>query len=209
MAAPVAEASARAMSTPALDVPVAAPAVLDALRTLVGEVGSLVGSVGRDHWHAASPCPDLPAGDLVGHLVGGLAAFTRVAEGDDAPDFDAPALDPVDASRAYRDAGTAAVTAWAAPGRLDAVYAMPWGEMLGAQLVGFLVLEQAVHGWDLARALGRAADLDDTAVAVAEAVAHAMVTPALRVPGMFGPEVGAPPDAGRLDRLAAFLGRRP
>lgn len=86
---------------------------------------------------------------------------------------------------------------------------MPWGESPGSRLVGFLVLEQAVHGWDLARALDRPADFDAQAVAVADAVARAMVPPQMRVPGMFGPQVQAPPGVSRLDRLAAFLGRQP
>lgn len=36
-----------------------------------------------------------------------------------------------------------------------------------------------------------------------------MMTAEMRTPGMFGPEVPAPADAAPLDRLAAFLGRRP
>lgn len=195
------------MSTPPVDVPV--HATLDALHTLLDDVAGLVDALTPESWHAASPCPDLDAARLVAHLVGGLTAFTGVAQRDDAPNFGEPAIDVAGASRAYRDAGTAVVAAWSAPSRLATVFAMPWGDTTGAQLVGFLALEQAVHGWDLARALGRPAAFDETAVAVADAVARAMVSPEMRVPGMFGPEVEAPPDADRLDRLAAFLGRRP
>ena len=95
------------------------------------------------------------------------------------------------------------------PGRLDADYAMPWGLARGAHLVGFLVLEQVVHGWDLctgARADPRAFDTE--AVAIADGVARAMASDAMRAPGMFGPEITPQATATPLEKLVAFLGRR-
>lgn len=182
---------------------------LDALRRLVDDVAALVDTVDDDTWQAASPCPDLPVRDLVGHLVGGLAGFTRVARHEGGPAFDGPAVDRPAAAGTYREAARAAVSAWSVPGRLDEVFAMPWGDTTGGQLVGFLVVEQAGHGWDLARALGRPVTLDERAVAVADGVAHAMITPQMRMPGMFGPEVATTAGAPTPDRLAAFLGRHP
>jgi len=184
-------------------------ATLTALQRLADEVGALVDAVDLAHWNASSPCPDLPAHALVEHLIGELEGFSRVARGSGPLDFASNALQPAEAARAYRAAGTDAVTDWSVPGRLATEYAMPWGPSTGAMLVGFLVLEQAVHGWDLARALGLPADFDTEAVAVADRTARAMPTAPMRVPGMFGPEVDAPDDAPPLDRLAAFLGRQP
>lgn len=196
------------MNTPPLDRPTDAATTLTALRSLVDDVAALVEAVDEDTWTAASPCPELPVDQLVEHLTGGLRGFTRVARRE-GKEFDHPTFGIADAARVYRGAGDASLRVWSMPGRIDQVFAMPWGDSPGRQLVGFLVLEQAVHGWDLARALGRPAEFDEQAVAVADAVAHAMVTDEMRVPGMFGPEVPAPPGASRLDRLAAFLGRRP
>ena len=77
----------------------------------------------------------------------------------------------------------------------------------GAHLVG--VLEQVVHGWDLCQALGRSAEFDGEAVAIADGVARAMESDAMRSPGMFGPEVIPQGTATPLEKLVAFLGRRP
>ena len=84
---------------------------------------------------------------------------------------------------------------------------MPWGLARGAHLVGFLLLEQVAHGWDLCQALGRRADFDAEAIAIADGVARAMGT-AMRSPGMFGPEVTPPSTATPLEKLVAFLGRQ-
>jgi uncharacterized protein (TIGR03086 family) len=66
-----------------------------------------------------------------------------------------------------------------------------------------------VHGWDLCQALGRSAEFDGEAVAIADGVARAMESDAMRSPGMFGPEVIPQATAPPLDKLVAFLGRRP
>lgn len=65
-------------------------------------------------------------------------------------------------------AASEAAEVWARPGRLEADYAMPWGTTTGTMLVGFLVLEQAGHGWDIARGAGRPAAFDRGAVALAD-----------------------------------------
>ncbi len=183
--------------------------MLIVLERLVAEIGALFEDLDTADWDAPTPCPEFDVHGLVEHLVGGLQGITLATSGQPVHGFAEPSIELVDAARAYRAAGQAAVAAWSVPGRLDADYAMPWGLARGAHLVGFLVLEQVVHGWDLGRALGRRVDLDAEAIAIADGVARAMVSDAMRAPGMFGPEITPPASATPLSKLVAFLGRQP
>jgi uncharacterized protein (TIGR03086 family) len=177
------------------------------LDRLVAEVGALLDDLDAAAWAAPTPCPEFDVHRLAEHLVGGLRDMAAAAEGRSTHGFTEPSVARADAAQAYRAAGTSAVAAWSVPGRLEGDYAMPWGVARGAHLVGFLVLEQVAHGWDLCQALGRRAEFDGEAVAIADGVAHAMGS-AMRSPGMFGPELPPPDAATPLENLVAFLGRQ-
>jgi uncharacterized protein (TIGR03086 family) len=71
----------------------------------------------------------------------------------------------------------------------------------------FLSFDLVVHGWDLAKATGQEAHIPDEDVAGALDSAKAF-GPALRSPGVMGPELEAPPDADEQTKLLAFLGRQ-
>ena len=55
--------------------------------------------------------------------------------------------------------------------------------------LGFELVELLVHGWDIARSLGRKPAYDDDLVAAAPAGAQRWVNDAACVPQLFGPEV--------------------
>ena len=83
-----------------------------------------------------------------------------------------------------------------------------FGELPGAVLWGLVTLEQFTHGWDLARATGRPADLDPGSAA--GLLSHARFADAYR--GLDGEAVSGsarevPAGAGPAGQLAAFLGR--
>ena len=99
--------------------------------------------------------------------------------------------------------------AWSPQGVIDRVYPMAWGDTPGDMLVGFSLIEQVTLGWDLAHATGQAARFPSDVVEATSRLAHASVDESVRVPGMFGSAVPVADDAPALDRLAAFLGRRP
>jgi hypothetical protein len=67
-----------------------------------------------------------------------------------------------------------------------------------------------VHGWDLARALGRSTDLDPELADVLREHAVPRLPDSFRGTdddALYRPPVAAPPDATAADRLAADLGR--
>ncbi|HKA05335.1 MAG TPA: hypothetical protein VKD67_13440, partial [Acidimicrobiales bacterium] len=91
---------------------------------------------------------------------------------------------------------------------LARMHATPLGEMPGSLLGGFTTLDIAVHGWDLARATGQSAELDDALAADVLAFARQTITDDGRAPRI-GPELTAAPGASVTDQLVAFLGREP
>jgi len=65
-----------------------------------------------------------------------------------------------------------------------------------------------VHGWDLARATGQSPDYDEALASEILAFGHQTISDETRAPRI-GPEVPAPEGASALDRLIAYVGRRP
>jgi uncharacterized protein (TIGR03086 family) len=79
-----------------------------------------------------------------------------------------------------------------------------------AEAIGFHFVDYVVHGWDVARALGRAYDLEPDVLAAALPIAQAVPDgERRRRPGAaFAPRVAAS-SGGPLGQIVALLGRRP
>ncbi len=160
-----------------------------------------------------TPCTEWDVRDLVNHLLGTLE-LGRALLSDTAPTVavapgEVPAEDlaGADPAKAYR-VGVESLLAAAGGDAFSRVHSTPLGDMPGAVLGGFTTLDIFAHGWDLARATGQPATLDD---AVAEEIlgfARQAVTDETRAPRI-GPEVPAPDGASTTERLMAYLGRTP
>ncbi|HET9657277.1 MAG TPA: hypothetical protein VFP72_18135, partial [Kineosporiaceae bacterium] len=83
--------------------------------------------------------------------------------------------------------------------------------MDGPAALGMVLGEYLVHGWDLARALGRHWEPSDRACSVAQEFFAGTIAPEYRGGdgGFFAEEVPVPAGAGALDRLIGFAGRDP
>jgi uncharacterized protein (TIGR03086 family) len=174
---------------------------LDLLRRGLDQTGSLIAAVTPEQRTAPTPCGDWDVSALVGHLVHGLDNFTATARGEK-PDWSRP-RPPVegDWEAAFRGRAEGLLAAWeAAPEDRR-----PHADMQ--------VTEQAVHGWDLATAIGTpAASLDPAVGERALEHGRAMLKPEWRGAGgnnAFGDEVPVPEDAPVYDRLAGWFGRDP
>jgi uncharacterized protein (TIGR03086 family) len=98
--------------------------------------------------------------------------------------------------------------AFRGPGVLEAAYEAPFGTAPGTALVHLRIVENLVHGWDLARATGQARGFPDDVAGQALARSRQRLTSRPEGPGApFAAEVPVPPDALAIDRLAGFLGR--
>jgi uncharacterized protein (TIGR03086 family) len=173
----------------------------------------IVEAVSTEHYELATPCAEWDTRALLNHILGTLALgaglladvapAVRMAPGS-LPDADLVGDDPL---KAYR-VGVDGLLAAAGGDALTRSHSTPLGEMPGSVLGGFTTLDVAVHGWDLAKATGQRAELDDDLADEVLAFARQTITDATRVPRI-GPEVTAGPGASATDRLVAFLGRHP
>ena len=71
-----------------------------------------------------------------------------------------------------------------------------------------LVMEMALHGWDVARATGQDYVLDDATAEAVRAIVEAQAGLFRKYQG-FADEVGVPDNASALDRALSLSGRDP
>ncbi|WP_051365996.1 TIGR03086 family metal-binding protein [Hamadaea tsunoensis] len=170
---------------------------------------AVLAEVRRDQLDAPTPCVSWDVRALINHFVGSARWGVSAAAGAGYPatDEDYAAGDFL---AAYDDGITAALAAFAADGVLEKRIDLAFGEFSGADLLNMVVRDQFTHGWDLARAVGHATDLDPELADELLHQARIDILDAYRGAGgeaAFGPVVEAPAGAGPADRLAAFLGR--
>lgn len=164
-----------------------------------------------------TPCASWDVGDLINHLIGATYWFAGVVDagtatpGDDDHSEVAEyiAADPL---AALDEGARRAVAAFSAPGVLDRMVRLPFGDMPAPVFLALAVNDVFTHTWDLAKATGQPTDLDPAIAGELLEIAKVAIGPEFRGPeeagAPFGPEVPVSPDASPADRLAAFLGRR-
>jgi uncharacterized protein (TIGR03086 family) len=186
---------------------------LDPLRAAAAAMESVVEGIGPAQWSAPTPCPEWSVADLTDHVVASNRRVAFALQGEPAPpsltgDGDRDGSSGTDDRlAAYRRSVDDLYEAFAAPGALDRIVSVPFGQVPGAVALQLRVVELVVHGWDLARATGQRIDVPDEVVRAAlEFTRQALpLVPADRAP--FGPPQPARETARALDELAALLGR--
>ncbi|WP_092803185.1 TIGR03086 family metal-binding protein [Klenkia marina] len=168
---------------------------------VAGRFGEVVAGVAD--WSSPAPVEGWTAADVVGHLVewlpGLLAADGVVLDvewtGDPAQDWSRHAA----AVQALLDSPRAAE-----PFTHQHLGTQPLGQAVDR----FYTTDVLLHTWDLARASGQDAGLDEAECAELLAGMQPM-DEFLRSSGQYGPKVPVPDDAPAVDRLMGFLGRDP
>jgi uncharacterized protein (TIGR03086 family) len=182
--------------------------IVELYERALDQTGQIVARVRSDQLDLPTPCNEWDVRALLGHIIGGNWNTAQRAEGKAVQpgridDFgDNPA-------EAYWQSAEAAKHAWREPGRLNQSYEMPMGILSGHAVLSVRLLEAVTHGWDLARATGQTPAYDDDVVQTAMAVAERTLS-GERPPGFpFAPAVEVANDLPAIDRLAAFMGRKP
>jgi uncharacterized protein (TIGR03086 family) len=177
-----------------------APAARHAV--VAGEFSRLV-----DHtsdWSAPAPVDGWTARDVVDHLVTWFPGFLA-AGGVELPSGPSAADDPVAAWHHHAGAVQALLTE-----RGDEPFTHPYvGSHPLAQAVDrFYISDVFMHSWDLARAGGQEARLDeDFAGDLLGGLSQ--MEEVLRSSGQYGPPVAVADDAPVVDRMMGFIGRDP
>ena len=161
-----------------------------------------------------TPCSEWTVRELLSHLVAVENRIVHIAGG--GKPFEVPSvvegIADADWSDAWRSRLARVQDALADDALLAREWAHPAGAMPGFQAIAIYASELAVHAWDLARALGRDAELNqDVAAAVVGPITGALPAEPrgaeLGVP--FGPVVPVAADAPPYARLVAWVGRDP
>ena len=160
-----------------------------------------------------TPCAGWRVADLMGHMTGQQRGFAAAARGGGG---DLAVWKPVDDG--YAEACADVIAAFAEPGIEDREFALPeirsGGLFPAHQAMSFHLVDNVVHAWDLATALGllgMPVELDEDVLAAALAVAEKVPNGAERLrPGSaFAPARAVADGATTLDRIVLLLGREP
>ncbi|MGY1619717.1 TIGR03086 family metal-binding protein [Geodermatophilus sp. SYSU D00691] len=186
------------------------------VRTAAELAASAVAAVPADRWTAPTPCADFDVRALVEHLAWGALLSLHAARREPLerdwssagpPPFLA-GLPPQDWAPAVAQQLRAAADAWGEPGAWEGETVMGTSPMPAAAVGPMMLAEFAVHGWDVARAVGAPYDVPEelgrTALTAVEGIA-AMG----RDGGWFGAEVPVPADAPAFARALGLAGRDP
>jgi len=167
--------------------------------------------VGPGDWRRPTPCSEWDVRALVNHVVGANVRYRSLLHG--------ASTEQVEATRSVDHLGADALASFVATaddvvacfqqdGALERITHHVTGDRTGRELLSMRILDVAVHGWDLARAIGADENLDDDIVAYLLAYTSDLdLGPQQRA---FAPaDAEASVDAPPRDQLLHRLGRRP
>ncbi|MFF5262821.1 TIGR03086 family metal-binding protein [Actinomadura viridis] len=185
------------------------------LTPATGRMAGLLATVTDEELGMPTPCERMTLGDLIDHVDGLSLAFTwaaakdpRAAEPGQGPSADAARLGDDWRERLPRRLDALA-EAWRDPAAWSGM-TRAGGIDLPGEVAGLVALDElVVHGWDIARSLGRpyTCSAEETGACL-EFVSQAPEDPEPDS-GLFGPPVRVPEDAPPLDRLIGRTGRDP
>lgn len=159
--------------------------------------------ISNDDWSKQTPCREFDVAKLTDHLMNSIAVIGGAA-GAELPDRDAD--DSVE--RQVVAAARPALDAWHRRG-LDGTVKFGDGEAPARLMAGVMSLEFLVHAWDYASAVGGEVHAPDSLSDYVMGLAQKVITPEGRSTAGFDDPVDVAADAGALDRLVAYTGRKP
>lgn len=173
--------------------------------------GERVHAVGDGQWDGPTPDDEWSVRDLVNHLTVEqmwvpplVRDRARIADHGERLSGDRLGDDPV---AAWDRASAAAVEAFSEPGALLRTVHLSYGDTRASAYCAQMTSDAAVHGWDLARAIGADETIPRRLVAFALRETEGYAG-GLQATGLFAAPVAVPDDADDRTRLLARLGRR-
>lgn len=165
--------------------------------------------VPADRWDSPSPCEGWSGRDVAVHLITEIRWGADLVTGDERSASASPqtALDNEVPPIIAWETARRGLEEVCPPEVLDLKVHWPFGEHSVERGLGLFSVEILIHTWDIARSADLDVRLDPDLVrehlARLQRVGHL-----LRGPGMYGPDLPAPPGADEQERLLAFLGRQ-
>jgi len=164
---------------------------------------SVLHGIAKDDESKQTPCREFDVAKLTDHLMNSITAIGGHA-GAELPERDRE--DSVE--RQVILAARPALDAWHKRG-LEGTVPFGGGEAPARMMAGVLSIEFLIHAWDYAKAIGREVEVPESLSDYVMGLAKVIITPAGRTSVGFDDPVDVSADAGALDRLIAYTGRRP
>jgi uncharacterized protein (TIGR03086 family) len=179
-------------------------------------LADLVRTISDDQLAGPTPCPAYRLGDLLDHVGGLSVAFTgaaRKARGETAEQAGAGDAQRLGADWRTRipEALDELATAWSDPAAWTGETRIAGFDTPAADAGVVALDELVIHGWDVARSLGRPYEADAASLTAVHDFVVQFAAPEARAAaaGLFGPVVEVPDDAPLLDRVLGLAGRDP
>jgi uncharacterized protein (TIGR03086 family) len=185
----------------------------DQLQYQITTLRDLVGNIRPEQMSNATPCADWDVRGLCNHFVGGAHMFAAAFRGD-AVARDEPAIDLMgdlvgdDPVRALDAAIADFQSAIDAPGAMDKIIPLPFGEIPAPIVLEILKFDLLVHCWDIAQATGQPFDPPADVAEQGLQTAKMIIAPEARDGDTFAAEITPDASATSLERLVAFTGRQ-
>jgi uncharacterized protein (TIGR03086 family) len=186
-------------------------------RRAMAVTAGIIPAVTADQWNDPTPCAGWRVADLLAHILGQYHGFALAASGESVPieAFAPRPVTPAGLAGDYASAAERVTAAFAGDEVPTRRFFLPeireGGSFPATAAIGFHLVDEVVHAWDLACAIGVPVDFDAEVLQAALAVARQVPDdPASRGEGAaFAPGVDPGPDRPLLDRVVALLGRDP
>jgi uncharacterized protein (TIGR03086 family) len=183
---------------------------VETLQRAFASTEGVLRNVSADQLDLPTPCVSWKVRDVVNHIVEGTTFFSVTAETGTAPPLSDADHTAGDFKAEFRKGADRAVAAFSAPGAMDKIMKLPFGDWRRPGRTRSQENDVFTHGWDLAKATGQSTDLDPV-IAKPLLEAAQLIPEEFRGPDgqtPFGPKVDVPASATAADKLAGFMGRR-
>jgi uncharacterized protein (TIGR03086 family) len=169
----------------------------------LGVLQRVLHTIAADDMSRPTPCTEFDVSQLTGHLLKSITALGGMVGAE------IPARDESDSvERQVIAAARPGLDAWHRRG-LDGNVPFGNGEMPAKGACGIFSIEFLVHAWDYAVAVGHEVNAPEPLSEYVLGLAHKVIRPELRGSAGFDDPVDVRADAGALERLVAFTGRKP
>ena len=188
----------------------------DVLEATCTRTREILANVRSETYGAPTPCKLWDVRRLINHAIGASHWVAHCMTDDVVPDhalYEEVDYTSRDGLHEYDTAVKTALDAFDTPGALTKQVSFPSFTLTGEALLGILIDDQFLHGWDLAKATSQPLTDADQAMAERRLAAHENHP----IDQFRGPEGVAPygtrvevlASARATDRLAGFFGRNP
>lgn len=168
-------------------------------------------TIEHHHWQLPTPCDGWSVLDVVDHVVAGERFTVGVLGGASLDDAVAAQvgidLDRGDVVKQVTDASAPALAAFG--GTLDRIIEHRVGQITARRMLGFRIIDELGHTWDIATAIGVPVALDDAALAIGVEIAMAERPTLERSPNFAIQPEDEIESADPLETFLRALGRSP